>query len=130
MAESILDDIFAGVDGIAKELISLLGADATITPFVDDTYNPIDGSSVSVTPDPVPVDVSVLENVTEKEVNGTSILMGDYKCLIPQSDITLQRRNINHLTLLFNGIEYRLVWFDPIFSGQEIAMYKAYFRNM
>ena len=129
MAESILDDIFSGSDGVARSLISLLGGDATITQTSAPTYNPLTDTATPIPTTPVPVDISVLEQVSEREINETTVVRGDYRCLMPSDVITLTRDNINHTTITFNGTVYKLVEYKPVYSGQLIAMYTLYLRN-
>lgn len=129
MADSILDGIFAGSNGIAAQLIGLLGGDASITLSYEGSYNPLTGEGSEVTPTATAIDLSMLEQVSEREINDTTILRGDYKCIIPADDVTLERKNINHSTITFNGTVYKIVEYRPVFSGQEIAMYTVYLRN-
>jgi len=131
MAESILDDVFAGPDGVAKELISLLGGDATIyLPTGAGSYDPITGTDTTGALDSgTAIDIASLEDVTERDIDGTAIIMGDYKCLVPESDVTLLRSHIQFAELEFNGVRYKLVEYKPVYSGQLIAMYTAFWRN-
>jgi hypothetical protein len=131
MAQSILDPIFSGSGGIAKSLINLLGGDATIyLPTGTGAYNPLTGTDTTGGLDSgTPIDLAALEDVTEKDVNETTILMGDFKCLVPQSDVTLLRSHIQFAEIEFNSTRYKLVEFKPVHSGQNIAMYTVYLRN-
>jgi len=131
MAESILDDIFAGADGVSKTLISLLGADATIYLPLDATYNPLTDATTGGGLDAgTAVDIASLEDVSERDINGTTIILGDYKCLVPASDVTLLRAHIQKAMLDFNGVQYKLTEYKPVYSGQQIAQYSAFWRNL
>lgn len=129
MADSILDGIFAGSNGIAAQLIGLLGGDASIKLDYQLSYDPLTGTRSESNVTAVAVDMSVLENVSEKEVNETTILKGDYKSIIPADDVTLERKHVNHATVIFNGVTYKLVEYRPVYSGQLVAMYTIYLRN-
>jgi hypothetical protein len=130
MADSILDPIFSGADGLAKTLIGLLGGDASITPGSAITYNPLDGSQSGVAGTPVPVDLSMLENVVEKDLENTNVVMGDYKGMVPHSDYAFTRDDVQRAVLTFNNTKYKVVWYNPIFSGQEIAFNTIFVRRV
>ena len=131
MADSILDPIFSGSTGIAKTLIGLLGADATIyLPDGAGSYNPLTGTDTTGGLDSgTAIDLAALEGVFERDVDNETILKGDFKAIIPQSDVTLQRSHIMHAEIEFNSIRYKLVEYRPIHSGQNVAMYEVYLRN-
>jgi len=130
MADSILDPIFSGSTGIAKSLIKLLGGDAVI--YLPDglgSYDPLDGSDTTGGLDAgTPIDIAALEDVDEKDIDNSTILKSDFKCLIPQSDIELKRSYIQFAEIEFNAIRYKLVGYKPVHSGQNVAMYEAYLR--
>ncbi len=132
MADSILDDIFSGADGVAKCLISLMGGDATIyLPTGAGSYNPLTGSDTTGGLDGgTAIDIASLVPVTDRDIDGTTILKGDFTCLIPESDVTLARSHIQHAEIEFNGTRYKLIEYKTTYSGQNVAMYKAFLRNI
>lgn len=131
MAQSILDSVFSGSDGIAKTLINLLGGDATVYLPAAGTYNPLTGDRTGGGFQAgIPIDLSAMEQVTERDIDNTTILKGDFKALVPKSDVTLERAYIDKADIEFNGVRYRLIEYRPTYSGQETAMYTVYLRNL
>ena len=131
MAQSILDSVFSGESGLAKTLINLLGGDANIYLPESGTYDPLTGDRTGGgLGSAIAVDASPLEDIVEKNIPNSNVIVGDFKSLIPKSDVTIEREHLQKAQLEYNGVRYTLVWYEVTYSGQEIAMYEVYLRNL
>jgi hypothetical protein len=61
------------------------------------------------------------------------VLKTDWLCSTPalnqdKTSVTWGPPNIEKDTLIFGGIEYRIVGWQPVYSGDQLAMYKLQLR--
>lgn len=130
MGSAVLDSVFSGSDGLAKSLMSVFGGTATVTPSDVTGYNPLTGVETTGSVTASTVDITVLQQVTKKDTELTNVVMGDYKALIPHSDYAFTRADVQKTTITFNGLDYKLVEFMPIYSGQEVAANTVFLRRV
>jgi len=118
---------------LATQLINkFAGALGTsvLTRSVPQTYNPLDGTQSAPVTTTDEVDVSPPQKAEASMVNDT-ILSTDYYTFIAASEYTLDDADLMHVTLTYNsGLQYRLIWFDRIYSGANIAAYTAFWRKI
>jgi hypothetical protein len=121
---ALLDAIFSGSGGITASVIDLIGVDAiyrttirTIDKNTDEEVITIIDKTVKVSP---PIRYSVYER------KDSSIKEEDCKILAKGYDYTNILRGVDKI--IIKGVSYVIIFNEPIYSGDEIAMYKMQVR--
>lgn len=134
---AFFDNIFAGQDGIAQQLLTKLGVDATIEYKATEAYDPLTGTETEDTPE-----VDLLVKATPPleyktcEIDHTSILSGDSKCIVSSYDADEQ--NTTQLDLeramrsiiKFSTESYKIIKIDTVYSGDDRAIYQFQLRRV
>ncbi len=125
MGNGLLDDIFAGANGVASTLIYEFGTSITIqyanTGVVDPLTNTLSGStSGSFTVDAIPP-----RPYNKFYVDGTTILATDLQTTTP----ALTAIEMGY-SAVYEDRKYRVINVQPIQSGIEIAAYKLQLRAL
>lgn len=128
MGQGLLDDVFAGSDGIAAILLDLFGGTSSITHEVDGAYDPETGvetgASTVVDAD---VDISPPTPYRAQDIDGESVRQEDRWSLVPEYQVSIPLIP-NKVTVVVNSIRYRMIAYEPILSGDETAAYKLQLR--
>jgi hypothetical protein len=72
--------------------------------------------------------------VTQREANGTSILVGDLKTIVAAEEVEQLALPIDlskdvTATLTVAGRTYELYQIEPVYSGDQVAVYTLYLRR-
>lgn len=122
-----LDSIFAGSGGLVKNLLNTYGTTALVEYNTDATYDPTtmtDGAPVATS---YTVTCSPPSPWEQMENDDNTVVQGDIKLIIPESDTTEIPPVGCKVTL--QSLEWRAVRVDPIMSGDEIAAYRLQLRR-
>jgi hypothetical protein len=125
---------------LANRLITdVFGTDATLSreseTFDEVTNLPTDGSPttypLAISP-PTFADIQEIADIQERD--GERVLATDMFCLTPAANaggtnIAGLPLNVDKDTLTFDGVVYKVVGFNPVYSGDLVAMYKIHMRK-
>ena len=131
---TLLDNIFSGEAGVACRLLSLFGIDGVFTLKSSKTYDPSDGSEISITGNDYDVTVTPQLQYNTRDVDGINILRSDLYCFISPLDLindisVLTPGDLNQSTIEINSICYNIIAIQSIFSGEENVAYKFQLRE-
>lgn len=116
---------------LTDTLLGTFGAEATIKKFSKGTYSMSAGTETGAGTQTETVNCSPPAEYAEKMVDHTTIIAGDMKMLISAEGLTLipdMQKNVVW-TVLFDGIEYKLLKATTIHSGGQVAAYSLHLRR-
>ena len=123
------DSRFSGKKGLANRLITKFGTTFMVAYETGGTYNSItnvDSGSTSVSYE---VAATPPKPYSDKETNGTTIIQGDMKAMLPEFQ-TPEKPPIG-ATVIFNNTTWSIAGpVETIWSGNEIAAYGIQLRKI
>jgi len=132
MGNALFDSIFPGINGIAQNLVNLMGAEVTIVYKGSATRTMTDNSVVYSDEIRYTIDASPPLRVKSKHVNNTTIKATDSYIIIPLFDFN----DTQIVTPVINGtvhtpdeLQWTIVEVDPIHSGYETSAYRLFIRR-
>ena len=131
---TLMDNIFAGENGIAVSLLAKFGIAGSLTIKDDINYNPSDGSSTDTQGTTFVVQVTPALQYSTRDIDGTNILKSDLYCFISPEDLALDISiitpgQLNHSAIEINDKCYNIVAVQSIYSGEQNAAYKLQLRE-
>ena len=121
---------------VVKSAMGSLGSDfvraGTIVRVATGGYNPTTGTALAR--EDVRSTVSgPLEDVSEREIDGTLVLRGDQVWTVPASGISLVRKNdvvdFGETNAAGDRVRYTVVDPRPVYAGENVALYRLLLRR-
>lgn len=124
-----LDARFSGVNGVANRLITKYGTTFAISYQSGGVYNPITRAyDTPGTPVSYDIAASPPEPYSLKEIDGTTVIQGDLKSLIPAAQTT-EKPPVG-ATVVYDSATWSIEDSQPIKSGNETAAYEIQLRRV
>ena len=130
---NLLDQVFAGENGIANSIIRLFGNTAIIT-VTDNDYDSSNGEYDQITEE-YEIIASPPLGYNIRDYSDTNILRGDLYCYINADSLHKEITKVdvaslrNAKILLNEESCFEIISLNPIYSGALIACYKIQLRN-
>lgn len=118
---------------LANRMILRFGTSATLI-RANETFDDVTNKMVAGSPTNYPLTISPPTFAEIQEVDGERVLATDMFCFTPAANaggtnIAGLPPNTDKDTLLFMSETYRLVGFNPIYSGDAVAAYELHLRK-
>ena len=131
---TMMDGIFSGEAGVAKQLLNLFGVNGSLTIKAGKSYDPSDGSEIITTGKTYNVQVTPPLRYGTKDIDGSNILKTDCYCYFSPVDIentitTISPDQLNHSKIEINDICFNIVDIKSIYSGEQNAVFKIQLRE-
>jgi len=131
---AFFDDIFAGQNGVANQILDMLGVSATIELKAIEGYDPITGvETETIAPQNITVKASPPEEYKTKEIDGTSILEGDIKTIISSYDVeqaSFDLKRLERSLITFSQETFKIISVEFVYSGDEKVVYNLQLRRV
>lgn len=111
---------------LALEMIAEHGRDVTFT-IVTETYNPATGQTSEEEPAEVVIKATPPVPYMRRIVEGRDIEASDLETYIAASGLAFTVSN--GLKVTFDGRTFRVVGFEPIYSGEQVCAYSLQLRR-
>lgn len=119
---SVLD---APLRGLAKNLIGKFGAEGLIEYTVTGSYNTTTGKASQSAPTSATAS-GTIEDFSRSEIDGTTVLRGDFKWTIAAKDVT--RPSPNDMVTL-DSVRHTVISASSIYSGEQAALHVLQLRR-
>ncbi len=108
------------------EIVAKVGKSVTFTKFTLSEYDPTTGEATEGGPVSYTELVSPPSRVKYEFINGDTVQENDVEIILPSED--LEFTPVIDMAVTIDSDKYKIVRFNPIFSGDRIAAYKLLLR--
>jgi len=123
-----LDSRFTGENGVANRLLVKYGGSLQLIYDTGGTYDRTTMTKAGEVSVDETVDCSPPEPYKKSEIDGTSVLKGDLKTIVPSYQVTNEPPV--GATVNFDSQVWRIIDTEPIKSGNEVAAYTLQIRRI
>ena len=126
---ALFDSIFAGKDGLAEQLLQLMGITGTVFQKFQDNYDPISGTLTDVDELSAIVDSTPPLTLTQYDKDFKNQWNTQLYCYVDGVNISGDMYQFDQGDVQLNDTLYNIVGIKSLSTGENIAAYKLFLRE-